>query len=63
MRDRAAEIEALRQQITAGSADALLRLLARLDALQDSERAAIDAIAEAELMAADLWRLHRFPDP
>lgn len=58
-----AEIEALRQQIAAGSADALLRLLARLDALQDSERAAIDAIAEAELLAADLWRLHRFPDP
>lgn len=58
-----AEFSLLMQQVSAGSSDAVMRALLRLDDLQSAERAAIAADAEATRMAADLWHFHRFIDP
>ena len=55
-----AEIVALRSQMAAGGAmggrDILMRLFDRLDARSQARIAAINARAEADTMAAELWR-------
>jgi len=55
------EIEALRGEMTAGGGamggrDILMRLFDRLDARNQARSVAIDTRAEADAMAAELWR-------
>ena len=57
-----AELAALRGELAAGAGamggrDVLMRIFERLDARAAARLAAIDAQAEADAMAAELWRL------
>jgi outer membrane protein TolC len=59
----AAELDALRQELATGEPTALMRITDRLDAAAAASRDAIAARAEAEGLAARLWRFAIPPGP
>jgi len=59
----AAELEALDAELASGEPTALRRMLDRLDAAAEASRSAIAARAEADILAARLWRFAMNPSP